>query len=470
MQEYVKVFISSESIGLHNLAFLVIEQLLKICGWKCKKVNDIADADIAYTFGKLDFSTNAWVIPSVSLNCWREIYKSQPINFKNHVIPDCCIIQYELNNFDIILASHFFLSGIYEKNPNNINEIGIPNENSKVWGIQNTPVVNVCIQFLKTYLSKLTTLFPPKPLWPNNKKWAVVLTHDCDQPFRFRSSSFIRESIRNYNNKNYSNSFKEFTKFIYSSFSSTIIKDPYFNSWIEWMNIEKSKDIKSTFFVASRNRFDKNSDPRDVPYCIQNKKISNLVKDLYNSGWDIGLHASINAYSSLELIGEEIDKFKKTFGFLPLGIRSHFWSIGLNTFNSISNFSTQSSIIYDSSLGIDNYPGFRRGVVYPFHLYNDIEFNRIIEVPPTIMDWGLFNSSITNSGRAQILKEYIQKVKIHNGVLVLDWHDYTLNKYVMDDLGSCVFQIISDIIEDSDCYFANASELADWCINKRWLI
>lgn len=471
MSEIIKVYIFCHTREVESLCYNTIEQLVLISGWKTTRVYNEDEAQICYQTSELEFSNlNAYKIPSIGADAWINIEKSIPFNLGGNIIPDKSIIRanssYKL--FDIVYTAHYFLSGIYERCDGNVNELGIPNESAKKWGLQNSPVVNLCASILKKYILNISGIAPAKPQWPENKKWAIALSHDCDQPFRYRYQSFFNESIRALKKFNLKSGLLEAMKFSYSSVMSLTGRDHFWESWNSWRDWEAVKSVKTTYFVATRNRFDPKSDPRDVPYKVSNSKIKALVKDIHNRGWDVGLHSSINAHTNQLLLLEEINSFYINFGFLPVGIRSHFWSLGNQTFDTIKMFSGVDFIEYDSSLGIDNYPGFRRGVGYPFFPYNEKERLSIIEIPPVIMDWGLFSSGSSSEQRINVLRRYIEIIKSVNGVLVLDWHDYTLSKYIMENLGADLLSCLDHYTDSKDCYFASCAEIAQWCKYERW--
>src|SRR5581483_3590238 len=92
---------------------------------------------------------------------------------------------------------------------------------------------------------------------------------------------------------------------------------------------------------------------------------------------------------------------------------------------------------YDSSLGLSDTPGFRRGMIWPF-----VPFDRtrgreapLLEVPPTLMDGAIFYHPVTaEEGRRQI-EAHVDAVKAAGGAVVFDWHLEELNPARLNGAG-----------------------------------
>jgi len=109
-----------------------------------------------------------------------------------------------------------------------------------------------------------------------------------------------------------------------------------------------------------------------------------------------------------------------------IGYRNHYLRFSVpKTWQLLS----EAGFKYDTTFGFPDVVGFRNGMCHPFmpydlHRMKDID---IMEIPLAIMDGTLFGMSKSYDEALSIAKRLIDTVRLHNGVLVLNWHTNSFN-------------------------------------------
>ena len=118
-----------------------------------------------------------------------------------------------------------------------------------------------------------------------------------------------------------------------------------------------------------------------------------IVYNLIESGWEIGLHASIHGLESDEYIQCEKRDLEDFLGRVVLGNRSHYWTIDWE--NPIKSFRRleAAGFMYDLSLAWKDMPGFRSGTSLPYYPYDQDRKSciKLLEIPTSLMDGHLFD-------------------------------------------------------------------------------
>ena len=113
---------------------------------------------------------------------------------------------------------------------------------------------------------------------------------------------------------------------------------------------------------------------------------------------------------------------------------------------------------FDCSIAWQEVAGFRAGISHPYRPYDPIweKGINIFEVPTAIMDGHITNSSESIAGAKQIIKS----ISLVGGVCVLDWHSESfINKFIYAGELDKLNKILSDHLEDSECWFTTPKEV-----------
>ncbi len=256
--------------------------------------------------------------------------------------------------------------------------------------------------------------------YPENKKFAVCLTHDIDNLF-FKKKEIIRQSIKSLAH----HSFSQFSSSLSNFFNKN--NSVLFNIE-EIIDIEKKYNACSTFFFLS---LEKNE--RDFNYSTA--EIRDICKIITDNHCEIGLHAGHEAFADLGKLKKEKSKLESSINREVIGIRNHFLK-----FKNPGTWEIQSKagFKYDATYGYNDAPGFRNGMCHPFTPYN-IRTNKyidIIEIPLTLMDCTLdLYMRLDYENSWKLIKQTIDKVESLGGVFTLLWHntyftENNLNLYI----------------------------------------
>lgn len=137
------------------------------------------------------------------------------------------------------------------------------------------------------------------------------------------------------------------------------VGDFFKNKWNgveEVISFNKSRDIKSTFFVGVNN---------GVGLSYPLNFVSPVIKRIIDSGFEVGVHGI--DYDSFEKVKKEFDTFQTLSGQNKFGIRMHY----LRTNNDTYRYMEKSGYLYDAT---------ERGMKNPYKIGNMWEF------PLQIMD------------------------------------------------------------------------------------
>jgi peptidoglycan/xylan/chitin deacetylase (PgdA/CDA1 family) len=246
-----------------------------------------------------------------------------------------------------------------------------------------------------------------RPDYPEDKPFAVCLTHDVDEIYPpighlvLSSLTCCKELDlkRLWEQVSWKMNRKE--------------KSPYLN-FKEIMDIEETFEARSSFYFLATD-----TDITRFRYAIED--LDDELGRIVDRGWEIGLHGGYYAYNDSEKILTEKTRLEQVLGRKVVGYRNHYLRIHIpGTWEKLA----QAGFLYDSSLGYNEIVGFRNGMCHPFRPFNlntDSEVD-ILEIPLTIMDDTLFESTQSFEAAWDLAKRIIDTVASCQGVLCLNWH------------------------------------------------
>ena len=264
--------------------------------------------------------------------------------------------------------------------------------------------------------------------YPENKKFAICLTHDVDEiypPFSHTLLSSLHHA---------------------KNFDLPGLKDllfwrqmgkensPYWN-FKEIMSLEEKYNAKSSFYFLAAER-----DVKRFRYNLES--LEDVIGLIADRGWEVGLHGSYYAYDDLQEIKREKDKLERLLGKKVTGCRNHYLRFKVpDTWELLA----KAGFKYDTTFGYDDMVGFRNGMCHPFRPYNlrTDQYIDILEVPLCVMDatlWGL-NSKIQSVW--ETVESLINVTEKYNGVLTLLWHNNTFNCPFRDQMYRLYKKILS---------------------------
>lgn len=249
------------------------------------------------------------------------------------------------------------------------------------------------------------------PSLPPNKNFLVWLSHDVD---RVRKTLFhsIYYAVKEKRGRHLS-----------SLFSS---QNPYWN-FERIMNIENVFDVKSTFFFLNESMRASIFWPRSFilakgRYRITDPSIQNVIRELDQNGWEIGVHGSYTSYDNIDLLQREKHQLETIVGHPIKGIRQHYLNLNIpQTWKIHRSLGFQ----YDASFGLTKDIGYRDDIYYPFHPLHD-EF---IVFPMAIMDSALFAQYKDIDSAWNKCLKIIKLAQEKKTLLSIIWHQRVFNEH-----------------------------------------
>jgi len=283
-------------------------------------------------------------------------------------------------------------------------------------------------------------------IWPDNKKFAVCLTHDVD---RIRKTYQYITQVKKANYLQVRQLFK--------------FRNPYWG-FPAIMRIEDKFGVRSTFFFMQESKKISLLRPKQWvlsagKYKFDDKKVCKIIQLLHRNGWEIGLHGSYDSYKNENSLREEKKELEDVLGAEVIGIRQHYLNLEIPKTWRIQQ---RVGFLYDASFGFRDRVGFRDERYLPFHPFDD----SFLEIPLIIMDSALF---LNYDSEGVIWKEclsLIEKVEKQKGLLTVLWHQRVFNEMEFPGWSRIYEKIIKEC-KRRNAYFGTCKDIFNlWMKNE----
>jgi peptidoglycan/xylan/chitin deacetylase (PgdA/CDA1 family) len=348
--------------------------------------------------------------------------------------------------FDILTEIGRNLDGFYDNYYLANDEIGTC--------LKSIPSVDVLEELLFSIIIRLLPDSIHQYSWPDNHKFALILTHDVDRVYKtYQYLPSILNSVIN---------IKPSTLFY--NLKNMLLKRGKYNPYWAFdilFDLENNLGVKSTYFFLNEkgtlNPFSLQSWIlyRGI-YDIESSPIIEVITKLRNNGFEIGVHGSYNSYNNFDLLLTEKKILESITNSEVKGIRQHYLNYDLSITPKIHN---QCGFLYDSSIGFKPNIGigFRRGTSFPFKIaLSDSNDSSLVEIPLLVMDGALDRISNFND-----CVKLIDQVEKYHGVLTILWHTHRFNNREYPKMT----ELYTNIINESrlrGAWIATASDVLKW--------
>jgi hypothetical protein len=316
------------------------------------------------------------------------------------------------------------------------------------------------------------------PLWPHGRTYAIVLSHDVDVPFtRAPWAFYTRRLVKDLRTPRLRAAVRGLMQMGKVAAVTRVGRrksaadDPnfQFDAWIEF---ERSLPTSSCFYVAVTTSADTLGSPYDVNYEYRDPEVVAQLRRAVDAGWEVGLHASINARRLPGRISEERAMLEGVLGSPVRGVRHHHWALDPELPERTLWEHAHAGLRYDSSFGLNDAAAFRRGMIWPFQPFDTERGEElpILEIPPTMMDGSIFYRRVGAAEGRRLIGLHIGRARELGGAAVLDWHVEQMNPARLHGAGPALVSVLSGLVGDSDVYWAAPHQLADWWLERRKLI
>jgi hypothetical protein len=474
--------------AVHARAEYAIRLLLDGIGVAGRRVASVEEADLVYGSERPgEAAAHALWIRRAAIADWDQPTRGRPLGalLESHEIPlgaptpDVAAQTADPAQplTDVVFATYALVTGVLEQGmPRNAWGVPVGRGNVLAEAVWRQPLVPLYCAWLQTSLARRLGDLRAEPRWPGGRKYAVVVSHDVDAPFtRAPWSFYLRRLVRDVSQvepKAVVRGVLQTLKVAALTHGARLrvpAEDPNF-CFRGWEELEASVGTGSCFYVAVTNSGDPFAAAVDVNYDFRHPEIVNAMHKAIERGCEVGLHASINARRVDGRIAEERALLENVLnGHRVEGVRHHYWCLGRENPEETLNLDAEAGFLYDSSFGLSDTPGFRRGMIWPFSPFERQRGQEIplLEVPPTLMDGAIFYRNVTSQeGRRQI-EAHVDQVKSAGGAVVFDWHLEQLNPARLHGAGAVFAEVLGDLAGDSAAYWATPIEVARWWRERR---
>ena len=304
-------------------------------------------------------------------------------------------------------------------------KLNLIKQNKELWDLftgkeEYNPIMRDRYERFPHYISNNRNIFEPvvsKSLvdkgleieYPENKKFAVCLTHDIDV-VQFPKISIITDAARS----------------LYHFQIKDALKGPFHKINKKWNPIWNFKDIMALEekYVAKSSFYFMGLEKGDQDFNYEPEDLSQEMGHIIDQGWEVGLHGGHEAFKNLDVLKREKDRLEKVLGKKVIGYRNHFLRFRVpDTWELL----TEAGFEYDATYGHSYCVGFRNGMCHPFRPYN-LKTNSeidILEIPLAIMDMTLYDTYMRLDAQSawMVAKNLIDTAEKYNGVLTILWHN-----------------------------------------------
>jgi peptidoglycan/xylan/chitin deacetylase (PgdA/CDA1 family) len=287
------------------------------------------------------------------------------------------------------------------------------------------------------------------PPWPNEKKFALCLTHDVDRVDKkwWQCAYYF---------------FKHRDPYQLKSLLTKKKERPFWN-FERIMEIESKYGVRSTFFFLNETKKANLLKPSTYSlsfgyYKIDDPRIVGIIRALDSDGWEIGVHGSYDSYLNKDLLRKEKATLEGILGKPVLGIRQHYLNLSIPRTWELQ---AREGFRYDSSFGFRDKVGFRDDKLRPYRPLDD----ELLEIPMTIMDGPLFASSRNNEEAWEKCKRLIDQAQNQSALLTILWHNNRFNDKEFPGQTEIYEKIIKEC-QSRGAWVATGEEIYRWSIRR----
>lgn len=342
------------------------------------------------------------------------------------------------------------------------NRWGVPLLSTPSAALLRRPVVSEVTEALAVVLAQRHPSFSERvKRWPGGATAALMLTHDVDAPYRRPRAAFYRSRlVRDLKAGRPAAVARAVGGWAKARFkngrSLPSAEDPNFG-FDFWRRLEEGLGGRGCFYVAVRSADEPGAHPEDVAYNASDLELRRTLQQMQAAGWEIGLHASLHAAKDPGRFAAEKARLESLLDGAPVrGVRHHFWALSPEDPTETWNRQWKAGFAYDSSLGSNDAPGFRRGLAWPFLPGSQCP----LQIPPTLMD----GAAASDGGRAAetVIRRHLEQVFSIGGAANLNWHLEQSNPARLGGAGPALVNALSAVRARSDIWIATPSEMAEW--------
>lgn len=207
-----------------------------------------------------------------------------------------------------------------------------------------------------------------------------------------------------------------------------------YGDFMDWLRLEDRYGYRSTFFflpypVAHPHVLDGDYRFSDrVKFDGRLVKVSEMMREISDAGWEVGLHGTINSASMDGLLRQQKAMVEQAIGREVVCVRQHFLR---RTHGVTHRLQAEAGFKVDSTVGHTRAIGLSVGTSHPYPAWDSNMQSQLplVEVPLIAMDTPLLIRGIATTGPAEAIKALRAVgtgIASAGGVFCLNWHPHNL--------------------------------------------
>lgn len=338
-----------------------------------------------------------------------------------------------------IFGSIFFMLSRYEEvvTPDRDEHDRFPATSSVAYraGFLDRPIVN---EYAELLWAMITYLWPGLQRKP--REFRTLVSHDVDSPFAYAGlprKAVLRRMAGDVVKRKSPTQALRTWKTWSAVQRGDVANDPH-NTFDFIMTESEKRGLVSAFYFIP----DHSAGVIDGRYTLDDPEISELMREIWSRGHEIGLHTSYNTYEDEQQTVREAETLRQAMTRIgidqdPIGGRQHYlrWATP-QTFRNWEAAGMQ----YDSTLSYADHAGFRCGTCWEYPVYDVVERRRLRlrERPLVAMEVTVANEKYMNLGYGEAAFEVFAALKetcrAYRGDFTLLWHNTQLLESPVRDL------------------------------------
>ena len=235
----------------------------------------------------------------------------------------------------------------------------------------------------------------------------------------------------------------------------------------DWLQLESRYGFKSTLFFLPGNigpwhPYDCTYELSDrVPFGGTRITVSQVMHEVAQSGWEVGLHGSYYSATSEKVLRMQKETCERAAGERIVAVRQHTLQYDVK---STPRSQMRAGLSVDSTHGFNDMLGFRAGTSFPYLCW-DWQSGAtlpLLEVPLHIHDGPLMRNSPTVDDAIASCISMMRAVEKVHGCLVILWHPL----WLAADAGLAVFETILQEAKNRQAWGCSVRELASWWLTR----
>jgi hypothetical protein len=280
-----------------------------------------------------------------------------------------------------------------------------------------------------------------RPRWPDGATSAACFTHDVDYPDVVRWIEPLRVLRR------------QGWRGTGAALGALTGRHHHFH-FRTWMAMEQELGVRSAFYFSARQGsvWEYARGRPDPFYDVTSPRLASVMKGLLAEGWEVGLHASYDAWRDPAILAAEKSSLETVIDEPVAGVRHHYWRLDPAEPARTLAQHEQHGFLYDLSLAHQRYMGFRRGLAWPFRPW-DPEARRPIgtlQLPTAWMEEHSFTHWRGSRPAADTaLDEIVATTLEVGGCLLANAHEYTVDAHLHPGRFHMASALWEHVAEDS---------------------